>query len=115
MESNGERNRIHISQETADLLMQAGFASRLVERQGKIQAKGKGLMQTYFVDTAAFTHVATSVISSTKEEQAPYYQSQMEQHSPENDNNTTPTNTGTMTATYPQGLRDVQESGEFQI
>lgn len=67
MESNGERNRIHVSQDTADLLREAGLGGYLVERPTKIEAKGKGLMQTYFVDTKAFTVVETSVVSGAED------------------------------------------------
>lgn len=49
MESNGESGRIHVSQETADLLIAAGKSSWLDPREDKIKAKGKGEMQTYWV------------------------------------------------------------------
>jgi class 3 adenylate cyclase len=59
MESNGERGRIHASQATADELIARGKSSWLVARQDKILAKGKGEMQTYWVNpqSAASTHV----------------------------------------------------------
>ena len=49
MESNGVKGRIHVSQATADALTAAGKASWLTPREDKIVAKGKGLMQTYWV------------------------------------------------------------------
>ena len=49
MESNGQKGRIHISQSTADLLTAAGLESWVVPRETKIEAKGKGSMQTYWV------------------------------------------------------------------
>lgn len=49
MESTGERNRIHLSQETADLLVAAGKGHWIEERKGKIHAKGKGELQTYWL------------------------------------------------------------------
>lgn len=53
MESNGIRNRIHVSQTTADLLVAAGKGSWLEQREDKILAKGKGEMQTFFVNVKA--------------------------------------------------------------
>jgi class 3 adenylate cyclase len=49
MESNGERERIHVSQATANELIARGKSSWLVTRPDKIVAKGKGEMQTYWV------------------------------------------------------------------
>ena len=39
--STGEKNRIHISQETSDLLIQAGKRHWVVTRKDKVVAKGK--------------------------------------------------------------------------
>lgn len=50
MESNGMRNKIHISQETADLLVGAGKGHWITPRAEKITAKGKGELQTYWLD-----------------------------------------------------------------
>ncbi|CAB9527346.1 Receptor-type guanylate cyclase gcy [Seminavis robusta] len=50
MESNGIRNKIHISGETADHLKAAGKMHWLVPREEKIVAKGKGEMQTYWLE-----------------------------------------------------------------
>jgi class 3 adenylate cyclase len=50
MESNSARNRIHVSEATANLLIKAGKSSWLTRRQDKIVAKGKGEMQTYWVE-----------------------------------------------------------------
>lgn len=41
MESNGTKNRIQLSQETADLLLKAGKSSWIVPREDKITPKGK--------------------------------------------------------------------------
>lgn len=49
MESNGVMNRIHVSQSTADALIQCGKKDWLEAREDRIVAKGKGEMQTYFV------------------------------------------------------------------
>jgi hypothetical protein len=45
MESNGAKDRIHLSQETAELLLAAGKASWVAAREDKIIAKGKGELQ----------------------------------------------------------------------
>jgi class 3 adenylate cyclase len=62
MESNGERGRIHVSQATADALIAKGKSSWVVARPDKITAKGKGEMQTYWVNphSAANTHVTVA-------------------------------------------------------
>jgi class 3 adenylate cyclase len=49
MESNGLRDRIQVSQDTADLLIAAGKSKWLTPREEKVVAKGKGSMQTYWV------------------------------------------------------------------
>lgn len=49
MESNGVKGRIQVSEETAQELRSLGKDSWLVPREGKIIAKGKGELQTYFV------------------------------------------------------------------
>lgn len=46
MESTGEAGRIHMSQETADLLIEANKASWIEKRKDVISAKGKGELQT---------------------------------------------------------------------
>ena len=50
MESNGVRGRIHVSQETANELISKGKGSWLSPREDKIVAKGKGELQTYWVN-----------------------------------------------------------------
>eukprot|EP00980_Cylindrotheca_fusiformis_P014108 scaffold3710_cov103-Cylindrotheca_fusiformis.AAC.7 len=52
MESSGERDRIQVTQVTADLLTEAGYARWLIPRSTKIHVKGKGEMQTYWVRKA---------------------------------------------------------------
>ncbi|CAJ1960716.1 unnamed protein product [Cylindrotheca closterium] len=51
IESSGERNRIHLSQETADLLAAAGKSHWLSSREQLVTAKGKGKLQTYWLLT----------------------------------------------------------------
>ena len=47
MESNGEPNRIHISQATADLMMAANKGSWLTKREEVVAAKGKGMSKLW--------------------------------------------------------------------
>ena len=42
MESNGIRDKIHVSQDTAELLYAAGKSKWVTPREEKIHAKGKG-------------------------------------------------------------------------
>ena len=50
MESNGKKDRIHLSMETADLLIAAGKSMWVTARDDKIIAKGKGELQTYWLE-----------------------------------------------------------------
>jgi len=65
MESTGEKERIHISQETADLLSAAGKEEWLKSRKDKIVAKGKGEMQTYWIEFGVGKESTVSDESST--------------------------------------------------
>jgi hypothetical protein len=49
IESSGERNKIHLSADFAALLVQSGNESWVKAREGMIEAKGKGNMQTYWL------------------------------------------------------------------
>jgi hypothetical protein len=51
MESTGEKNRIHLSKSTADLLVTAGKGYWVKPRQDLVHAKGKGNVQTYWLVT----------------------------------------------------------------
>jgi hypothetical protein len=50
MESNGMRNRIQASQATVDCLITAGKTHWIKAREDLIEAKGKGKMQTYWIN-----------------------------------------------------------------
>jgi class 3 adenylate cyclase len=65
MESNGIPGRIHCSQDTVDRLLLAGKESWVKLRETTIHAKGKGEMQTYWLEPSrSKTAVtATSVVS----------------------------------------------------
>lgn len=52
MESTGIPDKVQLSQETADLLAQAGKSHWCIRRLDKVSAKGKGELQTYFLKQA---------------------------------------------------------------
>ena len=66
MESNGMSGKIHVSQSTADELVKLGRSSWLVPCDEKLPIKGKGDMQTYFVQPSSLTK-STSRHSSSLE------------------------------------------------
>ena len=49
VETTGLRNRIHLSNETAQLLKEAGKTKWIVAREDKVVAKGKGELETYWL------------------------------------------------------------------
>jgi len=51
IESTGVRGKIHVSQETADLLVAAGKGPWLIKREDKVFAKGKGQLETFWLST----------------------------------------------------------------
>ena len=51
MESTGLRNRIQVSESTAQLLIEAGKQNWIQPREDVVHAKGKGAVQTYWVLT----------------------------------------------------------------
>ncbi len=53
MESTGTVNMIHISQATADILIKSKKGAWLQPRRDKVEVKGKGQMQTYWVEPKA--------------------------------------------------------------
>lgn len=55
MESTGVTNKIQVSQETADHLIASGHQQWLTPRVDKVVAKGKGVLQTYFVNISSKT------------------------------------------------------------
>jgi class 3 adenylate cyclase len=61
MESHGVKGRIHCSQATADKIILAGLQKWLTSREGGIDAKGLGLLATYFAEPdAAKTNTVAS-------------------------------------------------------
>jgi len=49
IESTGQGDRIHISQETANLLVEAGKSEWISKREDVVMAKGKGVLQTFWL------------------------------------------------------------------
>jgi class 3 adenylate cyclase len=64
MESNGIAGRIQVSQSTADALILAGKAAWLTPREEKVVAKGKGEMQTYWVNNSSAKSPSMSLCST---------------------------------------------------
>lgn len=64
MESNGTSGKIHVSQSTADELVKLGRSSWLLACDEKLPIKGKGDMQTYFVQAGTMTKTASLSRSS---------------------------------------------------
>lgn len=60
MESTGKRGRIHVSQETASLLQNAGKSQWLIPRRDAVEAKGKGKLVTYWVNLVESDNVSVS-------------------------------------------------------
>lgn len=63
IENSGKAGRIHVSDSTAGLIREAGKGHWLVPRDDKVQAKGKGAMQTYWVEIADATKSSTDIAS----------------------------------------------------
>eukprot|EP00980_Cylindrotheca_fusiformis_P000557 scaffold143_cov133-Cylindrotheca_fusiformis.AAC.2 len=53
MENTSERNRIQVSHVTADLLVASGLSAWIIPRKSNVFVKGKGEMQTYWLNTKA--------------------------------------------------------------
>jgi class 3 adenylate cyclase len=65
VETTGEKGRIHISQDTADLIIAAGKSRWVQKREDKVVAKGKGELQTYWLDTRGGTTTVGSCYSAS--------------------------------------------------
>ena len=66
MESNGQPGRIHCSEETANALREAGKEQWLTPREDRIVAKGKGELQTFWINVGS-SGTRASVISGSEE------------------------------------------------
>lgn len=71
MESTGAPSRIQMSKETADLLVAAGKQNWIKEREEKIKAKGKGEMQTWWLD---IRHEGSQSVSSGNSNSDRYFE-----------------------------------------
>lgn len=71
MESTGQPHKIHVSQATADLLIDLGKGHWISKREDVIAVKGKGQMQTYWVATRTVASASSS--SSGKEEDLTHF------------------------------------------
>ncbi len=67
MESTGQANCIQVSQTTADRIIAAKKGHWLEARSDKIDVKGKGMMQTYFVDPRNGNALSVSMHSGSVE------------------------------------------------
>jgi len=65
MESTGKINKIQVSQTTADLLKAAKKLHWLTQREDVVEAKGKGLMVTYWVEPKKRTESVGTSLTST--------------------------------------------------
>ena len=66
MESTGIKSRIQVSQTTATLLIDGGMGPWVKPRDTLIQAKGKGTMQTYWIEDKKVTSAASDYDNSDK-------------------------------------------------
>ncbi|CAB9509771.1 Receptor-type guanylate cyclase gcy [Seminavis robusta] len=64
MESNGLKGRIQVSRSTFDCLTAKGKSTWLTPREGKVHAKGKGEMQTYWLQLPTTGMETMSTVSS---------------------------------------------------
>ena len=60
MESTGKRNRVQISRTTADLVTKGGKGHWIEKRAEKIEVKGKGLQDTYWLKSDKASPVYTA-------------------------------------------------------
>jgi hypothetical protein len=62
MESNGQRNCIHVSEATADLLRTRGKGQWLTKRRDMVDAKGKGKDElNLFINSMIYSYVVGSL------------------------------------------------------
>lgn len=67
MESHGVPGKIQVSEASAELLRAAGKSHWLTAREDLIAAKGKGTLQTYWLQVASITGTAGSHHSSASQ------------------------------------------------
>jgi HSP20 family molecular chaperone IbpA len=64
MESTGAKNKVHLSADTAKLLIQQGRQSWVIQREGTVHVKGKGECQTYWLSLGSSSGSHTGSTSS---------------------------------------------------
>jgi Adenylate and Guanylate cyclase catalytic domain len=67
-ETTGQRGKIHITQELADLLIASGKDSWIEPREQQVFAKGKGMLSTYWLNTSRRNSRTISQIVYDKQE-----------------------------------------------
>lgn len=65
IESTGAKNRIHISKETAERLVEAGKGHWVTPREDQVEAKGKGKLTTFWLDTNISLHGLSNITDSS--------------------------------------------------
>ena len=70
MESLGAKNKIHVSEDTAALLRSGGKGFWVQPREDKVSPKGKGEMQTYWVNISSSASRARRTSGGTRAIQA---------------------------------------------
>jgi hypothetical protein len=68
MESTGAKNRVHISEQTRTALVLAGKAHWVIAREDKVVAKGKGELQTYWLNVSQGTDMTSSGRTDTSDD-----------------------------------------------
>jgi hypothetical protein len=71
MESNGLREKIQVSEATANLLIEAGKQTWVTARDELVTAKGKGDMQTYWLEANSGSVVTLSTNYSDDNDTSP--------------------------------------------
>lgn len=66
MESNGLPNKVLCSQKTADRLISAGKGHWLTAREDLVDAKGKGKLQTFWVEPSVYRSSIDTAVSSSE-------------------------------------------------
>jgi Adenylate and Guanylate cyclase catalytic domain len=72
MESTGIQDRVHVSSTTAELLIDAGKASWLKQREDAVHAKGKGALVTYWAHPEKSNGPSNSGSSASGREEQPF-------------------------------------------
>jgi hypothetical protein len=62
METTGQCDQIQVSQETSELLVAAGRGDWLTARETKVEAKGKGELQTYWLSVPSPQYISSGPI-----------------------------------------------------